>query len=114
MVETFKWLVEREIQPSIEYRTTSVQFGDGYQQESAEGINNKKEEYSVRVHAYEAEAKKIKDFFDRHNGYKAFFWTPPLGTIGLYRCNDATPVPQGGGLYLFTGTFKKSYAAPGS
>lgn len=114
MAETFTWLVEREVRPTVEYRTISVQFGDGYQQESAEGINNKREEYAVRIHAYEKEARKIKAFFDRHQGYKAFFWTPPLGELSLWRCDDAAPTPQGGGLYLFTATFKKSFAAPGS
>ncbi|WCO82123.1 minor tail protein [Pseudomonas phage vB_PpS_SYP] len=110
-IETFTWPVEREIDPTIEYKTTTVQFGDGYVQEIAEGINNKTEEYSIRVHAYGAEAKSIKDFFDRHQGYKSFYWTPPLGDLGLYRCKNAVPRPQGGGLYVFSGTFVKVYAA---
>lgn len=114
MAETFTWNVERQVTPKVDYRTIAVQFGDGYQQESVEGINNKTEEYSVRINAYEKEAREIKSFFDRHRGYKAFFWTPPLGELGLYRCRDATPTPQGGGLYVFTGTFVKSFAAPNS
>lgn len=114
MIETFKWRIEREVDPKIDYKTTEVKFGDGYVQEIAQGINNEEEEYSVRIHAYETEAKEIRDFFRRHQGYKAFFWTPPLGDLGLYRCKNATPKPQGGGLYVFTGTFVKSYAAPNS
>jgi phage-related protein len=114
MAETFRWLVERDVTPKIDYKTTAVQFGDGYEQVIIEGINNKREEYSVKIHAYEKEAREIKAFFDRHQGAKAFFWTPPLETIGLYRCNDATPTPQGGGLFVFNCTFKKSFAAPGS
>lgn len=111
MAETFKWLVERAVSPEIEYRTTTVQFGDGYVQEVANGINTKTEEYAVRINAYNKDAKDIRDFFDRHKGYKAFFWTPPLGDLGLYRCKNPVPTPQGGGLYVFTGTFVKSFAA---
>ena len=111
MAETFKWLVERAISPTVDYRTVTVRFGDGYVQESADGINTKVEEYDVRINAYTKEAKEIQEFFDRHKGIKAFFWTPPLGKLGLYRCKNATPTPQGGGLYVFTGKFVKSYAA---
>lgn len=110
-VETFKWRIERDVTPDISYKTISSKFGDGYVQESADGINNEDEQYSIRVHAREAEAKEIQAFFRRHAGWKSFFWTPPLGTLGLYRCKDAVPTPQGGGLYLFTGTFVKYYAA---
>lgn len=111
MAETFTWRTERDLDPTIDFRVITAQFGDGYKQTSADGINNKNEQYAIKVHAYETEAKLIKEFFDRHQGWKSFFWTPPLGTIGLYTCADPKPVAQGGGLYLFTGTFVKSYAS---
>lgn len=112
MIETFTWQTERGVQPTINYKTITAQFGDGYAQTSTDGINNKDESYAVKVHAYGDKAVEIKDFFDRHAGWKSFYWTPPLGKIGLYRCLDATPVAQGGGLYVFSGTFIKSYSAP--
>lgn len=111
MIETFKWNVERDVDPNIQYRTITNQFGDGYAQETADGINIKTEEYSVKINAYNDKAKEIRDFFDRHQGWKAFYWTPPLGSLGLYRCKDPKPTPQGGGLYVFTGTFVKAFAA---
>lgn len=112
MAETFTWKTERDVQPTIDYKVITAQFGDGYAQTSSDGINNKSEQYAVKINVYEEEAKKVKAFFDRHQGWKSFFWTPPLGTIGLYTCLDATPVAQGGGLYVFSGTFIKSYSAP--
>lgn len=111
MAETFTWRVERDLDPTIEFRVITAQFGDGYKQTSADGINNKNEEYAVKINAYESDARQILAFFDRHQGWKSFFWTPPLGTIGLYTCADAKPKAQGGGLYLITGTFVKSYAS---
>ena len=114
MVKTFTWQVERDIDPTIKYRAVEIQFGDGYKQTTADGINIKDESYAFKVHAYETEAKVIMAFFDEHQGWKSFFWTPPLGTIGLYKCTDPKPSPQGGGLYAISGTFVKSFSAPQS
>lgn len=110
-VEQFKWRVEREVDPTIEYRVIEAQFGDGYSQTSADGINNKSEEYAVRVHAKEADAKLIMEFFDRHKGTKSFIWKPPIGKLSLFTCKNPVPKAAGGGLYVITGTFKKSYAS---
>lgn len=112
MVETFTWKVEREVDPTIEYRVIEAQFGDGYKQSSADGINTENAQYAIKVNAYKLEAKQIMDFFNRHKGYRSFFWTPPLGDLSLYTCTDPKPVEQGGGLYTITGTFVKSFSAP--
>lgn len=111
MVKTFGWKVERGVTPTINYRTVVSQFGDGYKQVSSDGINTKDESYVVTVHAYKELAKVIMAFFDEHNGTKSFFWTPPLGTITLFTCADATPIEKGGGLYVITGTFVKTFAS---
>lgn len=112
MAKTFKWNVERDVDPDIKYRAIQTQFGDGYIQSSADGINVKNEQYSVKVNAREAEAKLIMAFFDEHQGYKSFFWTPPLGSLSLFTCTDPKPKPQGGGLYSITATFVKSFSSP--
>lgn len=111
MAKTFTGKVEKGVDPTIEYRVIETQFGDGYRQTSADGINTKNESYAITVHAYKNEALEIMAFFDEHAGYKSFFWTPPLGKLGLYQCKDPKPVDQGGGLYVITGTFIKSFAA---
>lgn len=112
MAKTFTWKLERGVDPTIKYRVIETQFGDGYKQTSADGINTKDESYAVTLHAYKDEAKQIIAFFDELQGYKSFFWTPPLGKLGLYMCADPKHVEQGGGLYKITGTFVKSYSAP--
>lgn len=112
-VETFTWRMERDVGIKIEYRVIETQFGDGYAQISADGINTKNESYVVTVHAHEDKAKEIMAFFDRNKGAKSFFWTPPLGTIGLFTCKDPTPSAKGGGLYTITGTFIKVFASIG-
>ena len=111
MAETFKWQYERDVDTTIEYRVIETQFGDGYKQTSADGINTKNESYTIKVHGRENDIKEIMAFFDAHGGWKSFFWTPPLKTIGLYTCTDPKPTPQGGGLYTISGTFVKSYSS---
>ena len=112
-VETFKWKVESGVAADIGYRVVETQFNDGYAQISADGINTKNESYSVKVHALAKEAKVIMAFFDRHKGVKSFFWTPPLGEIGLYTCKNPNPSDKGGGLYTISGTFVKVYSSMG-
>lgn len=111
MVETFKWRTERGTSATIGYRVIETQFGDGYMQTTADGINTKTEEYGIKIHAKEAIAQEIMDFFDRHAGFKTFLWKPSLGKLGLYACKDPTPHEEGGGLYSITGTFVKRYAS---
>lgn len=113
MIKTFGWKVEKGPTPSINYRTVESQFGDGYKQVSIDGINTKEESYSITVNAYKELAQVIMDFFDEHEGMKSFYWTPPLGKLGLYTCKDPAPIDKGGGLYTITGTFVKTYASMG-
>lgn len=110
-VRRFSWKTERDMDTTIEYTVIETQFGDGYKQVTADGINNKKETYGIRVHAKSDVAKAIMQFFNDHKGVKSFIWEPPLGSLGLYRCLDPKPSPQGGDLWLITGTFVRDYAS---
>lgn len=110
MTETFSYRTEREMDITISYRVIENKFGDGYTQTSADGINTKDESYAIRVNAREDKAIEIMEFFDRHKGTKSFLWKAPLGKLSLWTCIDPKPQPQGGGLWLITGTFVKRYS----
>lgn len=111
MAETFTWKLERDIAPTIKYKVIEAQFGDGYKQTSSDGINNTDESWSIKTHATTRVAKEIKAFFDRHKGVTSFYWTPPLGDLGLYTCDDPNYVPLSTQLYTITGTFVRSYSS---
>ena len=111
MVKTFKWRVERAVQPSLEFRVITAQFGDGYKQVSSDGINNLDESWSITTPVSLREARDIKAFFLEHKGVKSFLWTPPLGELGLYTCANPSYVQQSTQLYVITGTFVRSYAS---
>lgn len=113
MALLFRWPVERAPSATIKYRTTVAQFGDGYKQVSSDGINTKDESYSITVNADLKTAKEIMKFFDQHNGTRAFMWRPPLGDLGLYTCDDPTPVQKSTNLYVIAGTFVKSFSSVG-
>ena len=52
---------------------------------------------------------EIRKFLDKHKGAKAFLWTPPLGVLGLYKCNGYKPVHRGGQVYAITATFEQTF-----
>jgi phage-related protein len=110
-IETFTWRVNKGVSSEISYTTRAVQFGDGYEQVAGEGVNNKNESYSIEWIGSDVEAREIMAFFDRHAGYRAFFWAAPLNEVALYRCNDPSPLDLGGNKYKITGTFKKAYSS---
>lgn len=110
-IETFTWVVESGVTPDISYRVKEAQFGDGYTQTYADGINNKAESYAITITCQKGRAKEIMDFFDRHAGWKSFFWTSPLAGLGLFKCSDPKPSPIGGDKYTITATFVKAFSA---
>ncbi len=82
-------------------RTWENDFGDGYTQAGGIGINTKSETWNLThsgVMAVGEELPLVRDFIDRHEGYKAFIWTPPGGVQGRYRCKGYKSKPLGAGL----------------
>lgn len=110
-IQTFPWRLERDIDPTFKYRVNEAKFGDGYTQRSTDGINTRDESWSIKMHGNGKRTKEVMDFFDAHAGWKSFFWTPPLGTLGLYVASDPKYDAQGGDVWTVTATFTKVYAA---
>jgi phage-related protein len=57
------------------------------------------------------ELVQVRDFIDRHEGYKSFLWTPPGGVQGRYRCNGYKTKPLGASLWTLSFTFKQTFTA---
>lgn len=111
MAEVFKWRLERDVSPSMEYNVITAQFGDGYEQTSVSGINNLIESWDVKSPVQIADARQMKEFFNKLRGANSFLWTPPLGELGLYKCKNPTFTPLSTTLFLFQGKFEKSYSS---
>jgi len=108
---TFTWVVNIQASPTIGYTVRSAQMGDGYIQEAGEGVNNKTEAWDITWTGTDVDCNLIMDFMDALGGYKSFYWTNPLGKIGLWKCKNPKPNELGGNTFAFSGTFTKSYAA---
>ncbi|MBU6957201.1 phage tail protein [Pseudomonas sp. CVAP len=108
-LETFTWQIEKGAAGEIKQRVRTKQFGDGYGQTVSDGINNKMQSWPISHTGTAVRIKEIMAFLDRHQGAKAFLWTPPLGELGLYKCNGYQPIHKGGAAYTLTATFEQTF-----
>ena len=51
----------------------------------------------------------IKDFLDARAGADPFYWTPPLGTQALFRCDSYQTSPLGAEIFSLTATFEQAF-----
>lgn len=109
MTTTFTWDCDAEPTGSVTLRVLTAQFGDGYKQQAADGINNKSQSWPLVFTGTSARIKPIRDFLDGLGGYKAFFWTPPLGTQGYYKAAAYNTQHRGGDVWTLSVTFEQSF-----
>jgi len=84
-MDTLTYPPSSATQVNREPRVLRSQFGDGYAQEAADGINSDLETWEVvygPLHATDTVGQQgslalIEAFFKAQAGYKLFLWTPP-------------------------------------
>ncbi len=91
------------------YRTLKAQFGDGYAQMAADGLNNRMDSWPLQFACTPSEMQAIKAFMDAQGGYKAFNWTPPGGTQGLYRNGPVALTPTNHATWYLSCTLELAY-----
>lgn len=84
--ETFSYSVKAGAAGEVLLERLEARMGDGYVQRSGVGINGKTQDWNVAKRGPASEINPVKDFIDRHGGWKSFNWTPPNGVAGLYVC----------------------------
>lgn len=110
MTDTFTWQPTSQATGTSTFAVRSAQFGDGYTQEVADGINNESQSWPLTFMGSKAEIQPIVDFFRAHAGYRGFWWTPPFGVQGIYKVTAFSPMPNGGDIYTLTATFVQKFA----
>lgn len=108
-LETFSWSPRVDPQGEIQHRTLSVQLGDGYVQEAADGINPESQSWPLQFVGREPYVQPILAFVRRHQGYRKFLWTPPMGEQGMYKARDIRLRAMGGGMYTLSFTMKQAF-----
>ena len=69
-------------------RVKSFAYGDGYSQESPEGINNVVETWNLSFTGRsQATIMAVEDFLISNKGYP-FTWVNPLGRTFRYKCKE--------------------------
>jgi phage-related protein len=95
---------------SNEFRTLENEFGDGYEQSAADGINIEKKTYPlVWNNISQTDADVITDFLDAQGGHLPFYWTPPNETQALFRCRKWNTNFDGGTTGSVSATFMRWY-----
>lgn len=91
------------------FNVLTTAFGDGYEQSTSVGINNRAGEWSYQRTAEEAEILEIKAFFDLHKGAKSFLWDSPLDGEVKVKTGEYQPVCLGAGYWRISTTFKQVF-----
>lgn len=110
-LETFIWSPQNGPTADINFRNTSVQYGDGYEQVSGDGINTESQSWPLTFTGYRAEILPILAFLRAHAGSRAFKWTNPFGEVGLYRASELKPTIIDFARMSITVTFASAYRA---
>lgn len=105
------------VPPSIGYQNKpevkilKAEFGDGYTQAAANGINHIRRVVSLKWEwLYAAEALAITSFLEAHGGYMPFEYTEPgSATPKKWTCEDWTDTTNERGFHAVTATFRQSF-----
>lgn len=91
-------------------RVLKAQFGDGYAQRMADGLNARVATYSVAFnHKANATAQAIAAFLDARGGHEWFYWTPVGGAQGKYVCASWSVQPVTDKLTSVTAEFEQVF-----
>jgi len=107
---------DKNFTKKVEPTVLRIQFGDGYEQRIAEGINSLKETFNVAfTNRPKAEIDDIIAFFDNKKGTTAFNYTIPDTNVGGNErtvkvvCEDYTQTYAYDDFYSCNATLRRVY-----
>lgn len=107
--QTFSWCPRVGAQADTQFRVLQAQFGDGYRQTAADGINNFTDQWELEFVGKAAYILPIKQFLDEHGGWRSFLWVPPLREEGSYTAGRYSVSAMGAGVYALRVTFIRNW-----
>jgi phage-related protein len=111
MADTFIWVpTVAQLSGAAKLLTRKAQFGDGYAQRVADGINNRSSSFNLQFVDNAATISAILAFLDAHAGATAFYWTPLLRQQSLFTCEAYSEPVKDGAVYTITATFDQTFA----
>ena len=110
MTDTFTFSTSIHPQGRGTFRVRKAQFGDGYSQAVADGLNAEVQHWPLSFAGKSAAINPILAFLRAHPGNVSFYWTPPLGVQGFFRCEQYNLVPHGGDVYTLSAQFDQVFS----
>ncbi len=107
-MDTFNFLPNTNSSGDVRPDLLRAKFGDGYEMTAPNGLNNVRQSWPLVFEGNLATITPIKNFLDAHLGAR-FYWTPPLGTQGIYMAQGYRPVDKGAGNYEISVTFEQTF-----
>lgn len=118
MADTFNFKIRAEPSGQSTFRTLTAQFGDGYSQAAADGINTKVQVWNIEARgpwvaglcAVGQAVKPVADFLDLQQGHKSFIWTPPDAVSPItVACDGYSTHKLGNGVTTLSAVFKEVF-----
>ena len=105
------WVPDWALESSHKPRVLSIQYGDGYMQRTADGLNADLPTWNVQFTQLPATAAAIMAFLITQAGVTAFQWqSPEDASPQLYICRDYKQKAETYGKYVVTCTFERVVA----
>lgn len=108
MSDRFTWCATKQSTGQVNGSVKRAQFGDGYAQSAADGINPISSSWNVEFVGKLDRIMEINSFLRSHIG-KSFIWDEPLVGEGFFYCDTFNPSPNGNRLWTITATFEQTY-----
>lgn len=90
------------------FKTLNSKFGDGYEQNTSVGINNRITQWQFTKTGKTQLINDIKAFFDLHKGAESFYWQSPEGLVRV-KTGDYQLQRLGAGLARISTTFSQVF-----
>lgn len=108
MADVFTWCATTSSSGESNGSVRRAQFGDGYTQSSADGINPNRRSWSLGFTGVRTRTMEIISFLDSHVG-KSFLWDSPLYGVNFFYCDTYSINHNGNDVWTLTATFEQTY-----
>ena len=107
---TFTFIPSVNVRQTTTPRVRTAQFGDGYQQRVADGINTRQEFWSLAFNGVtDTVAGQIDAFLVARNAVESFDWTTPDGRAIKVVCDEWNRDFSEPDVNTITATFRRVY-----
>ena len=117
MAELFSFKIRAEPAGQVTFRKLVAEFGDGYSQAAADGINNRTQVWNIEARGKWTVApgectsgqlvRDIADFLDARAGWESFDWAPPGQSVIRVASDGYSLQKTGNGIYTLSTVFKQ-------